>query len=78
MVDARLPDGSRVNIIIPPLALNGPCMSIRKFAKAVYSVEDSLRYDTLSQDMAHFCGPACWGGSTSSSRAARPAAKRPC
>ncbi|NLG49728.1 MAG: CpaF family protein, partial [Chloroflexi bacterium] len=54
MVDARLPDGSRVNIIIPPLALNGPCMSIRKFAKAVYSVEDSLRYDTLSRDMADF------------------------
>jgi len=54
MVDARLPDGSRVNIIIPPLALNGPCMSIRKFAKAVYSVEDALRVESLSQDMADF------------------------
>ncbi len=54
MVDARLPDGSRVNIIIPPLSLNGPCVSIRKFAKAVYSVEDALRLETLSQDMADF------------------------
>ncbi|NLG48573.1 MAG: CpaF family protein [Chloroflexi bacterium] len=54
MVDARLPDGSRVNIIIPPLTLNGPCVSIRKFAKAVYSVDDAIRLETLSQEMAHF------------------------
>jgi len=54
MVDARLPDGSRVNVIIPPLALNGPCVSIRKFAKAVYSVDDAVRLETLSQEMAHF------------------------
>ena len=37
MVDARLPDGSRVNVIIPPLSLVGPCISIRKFARAAYS-----------------------------------------
>ncbi|NLG27008.1 MAG: CpaF family protein [Chloroflexi bacterium] len=58
MVDARLPDGSRVNAIIPPLSLNGPCVSIRKFAKAVYAVEDAIRLDTLSQDMADFCRAA--------------------
>ncbi len=40
MVDARLPDGSRVNIIIPPLSLVGPCLSIRKFAKAAFTPED--------------------------------------
>ena len=34
MVDARLTDGSRVNIIFPPLALDGPCLSIRKFARS--------------------------------------------
>ncbi len=54
MVDARLPDGSRVNVIIPPLALNGPCISIRKFAKAVYSMEDLLRLNTLTREMAEF------------------------
>jgi pilus assembly protein CpaF len=54
MVDARLPDGSRVNIIIPPLSLVGPCISIRKFAKAVYTPEDMMRLGTLTQDMIDF------------------------
>jgi len=54
MVDARLPDGSRVNIIIPPLALNGPCISIRKFAKTVHTVPDMIRLGTLTQDLAEF------------------------
>ena len=51
MVDARLPDGSRVNVIIPPLSLDGPCISIRKFAKAVFSGEDLIRVDTLTPEM---------------------------
>jgi len=51
MVDARLPDGSRVNIIIPPLSLDGPCISIRKFAKSVFSGEDLFRLDTLNPEM---------------------------
>jgi len=51
MVDARLPDGSRVNIIIPPLSLDGPCISIRKFAKSVFSGEDLIRLDTLTPEM---------------------------
>ena len=51
MVDARLPDGSRVNIIIPPLSLVGPCISIRKFAKQAYTGEDLVRMGALTQDM---------------------------
>jgi pilus assembly protein CpaF len=54
MVDARLPDGSRVNVIIPPLALLGPCVSIRKFAKAVFSAEDMIRLGTVTPEMVEF------------------------
>jgi pilus assembly protein CpaF len=54
MVDARLPDGSRVNIIIPPLSLVGPCISIRKFAKAVFTAEDMIRVNTLTRGMDEF------------------------
>lgn len=54
MVDARLPDGSRVNAIIPPLALNGPTLTIRKFAKDPFKVEDLIRFGTLTAEMAQF------------------------
>jgi pilus assembly protein CpaF len=54
MVDARLPDGSRVNAIIPPLALNGPTLTIRKFSREPFMVEDLIRFGTLTQDMARF------------------------
>ena len=55
MVDARLPDGSRVNVIIPPLSLVGPCISIRKFARAALTAEDDLmRLGTVTKDMADF------------------------
>jgi pilus assembly protein CpaF len=54
MVDARLPDGSRVNIIIPPLSLVGPCISIRKFAKTALNKEDFLRLNTLTREMVDF------------------------
>ncbi|SMC71824.1 CpaF family protein [Sporomusa malonica] len=54
MVDARLPDGSRVNAIIPPLALRGPCLTIRKFAKNPLLVEDLIKFGTLTQEMADF------------------------
>ncbi|WP_246943569.1 CpaF family protein [Bacillus pinisoli] len=54
MVDARLPDGSRVNAIIPPLALNGPTITIRKFAKDPYTIEDLIRFGTVTRDMAIF------------------------
>ena len=54
MVDARLPDGSRVNVIIPPLSLVGPCLSIRKFARTAFSIEDLIRLDGLTEDMGQF------------------------
>lgn len=52
MVDARLPDGSRVNAIIPPLALNGPVVTIRKFSSVPLTIEDLIRYGTLNPAMA--------------------------
>jgi pilus assembly protein CpaF len=51
MVDARLPDGSRVNAIIPPLALDGPHLSIRKFKRDTLSGEDLLKNDSLTEPM---------------------------
>ena len=56
MVDARLPDGSRVNAIIPPLAIDGPILSIRRFATVPLLMENLLAYHTLSQEMAQFVG----------------------
>lgn len=52
MVDARLPDGSRVNAIIPPLSLKGPSLTIRKFAKDPFTVEDLVGFGTFTQEMA--------------------------
>ncbi len=54
MVDARLPDGSRVNAVIRPISLVGPCLSIRKFKKEGITVEDMIRFGTLSREMAEF------------------------
>lgn len=61
MVDARLPDGSRVNAIIPPLALNGPTLTIRKFSEDPYTIEDLLEFGTLSREMALFLEAAVKG-----------------
>lgn len=54
MVDARLPDGSRINAIIPPLALDGPALSIRRFGKKRYTVDDLIEKETLTPDMVEF------------------------
>lgn len=54
MVDARLSDGSRVNAIIPPLALNGPTITIRKFSKNPYTVSDLIRFGSVSPKMMSF------------------------
>jgi pilus assembly protein CpaF len=54
MVDARLPDGSRVNAIIPPLALDGPCVSIRKFRKDPLQAADLLTTQTFNDEMLAF------------------------
>ncbi len=52
MVDARLPDGSRVNAIIPPLALDGSKLTIRKFSETPYTVEDLINFGTLTKASA--------------------------
>ena len=52
LVDARLPDGSRVNIIIPPLSIKGPSITIRKFSVDPYTLEDLISFGTLNGDMA--------------------------
>jgi len=56
MVDARLPDGSRVNAIIPPLSLNGPAMTIRKFAQRRLEMHDLVGLGTISEEMGEFLG----------------------
>lgn len=54
MVDARLPDGSRVNAVISPISLSGTLVSIRKFRAEPFKVEDLLQFDSMSKDMATF------------------------
>src|SRR6266571_4756919 len=54
MVDARLADGSRVNAIIPPLALDGPCLSIRRFGRHVITQDEMIEYKTLTASMLRF------------------------
>ncbi len=54
LVDARLPDGSRVNAIIPPLAIDGPSITIRKFSKDPYGIQDLVNFGTLTAEMGEF------------------------
>jgi pilus assembly protein CpaF len=54
IVDARLPDGSRVNAVIPPLALRGPCLTIRKFVHSLLGVDDLIRIGSMTAAMAKF------------------------
>ena len=54
MVDARLPDGSRVNVIVHPLAIGGPFMTIRKFSKDPYTVDDLISFGSFTPQVAHF------------------------
>jgi pilus assembly protein CpaF len=54
MVDARLPDGSRVNAVIAPLAIGGPFLTIRKFAKDPFTVEDLINFGSFSRTVAQF------------------------
>jgi pilus assembly protein CpaF len=61
MVDARLPDGSRVNAIIPPLAIKGPTLTIRKFSRDPYGVDDLISFGTLTPKSAQFLS-ACVKG----------------
>ena len=54
LVDARLPDGSRVNAIIPPLAVSGPCLTVRKFPAQRFTMDDLIDNETISQAAAAF------------------------
>jgi pilus assembly protein CpaF len=58
MCDARLADGSRVNVVIPPLALKGACMSIRKFSRGQVDVQDLVKHRSCTQDMLQFLAAA--------------------
>ncbi len=53
-VDARLPDGSRVNIVIPPIALNGPVITIRKFYRTPLTIEDLIRFGSITPEVVQF------------------------
>ena len=64
MVDARLPDGSRVNAIVPPLSVDGPMLTIRKFSAVPFKTEDLIGFRTLSPRLAHFLD-ACVRGRAS-------------
>ena len=57
-VDARLPDGSRVNAVIPPISLVGPVLTIRKFSKNPITVEQLIEYGTLVPEVVEFCKAA--------------------
>src|SRR5438094_8392305 len=54
MVDARLPDGSRVNAVIPPLSLSGPLLTIRKFSQRRLTLEDMVRLGTFTGPVVDF------------------------
>jgi pilus assembly protein CpaF len=64
IVDARLQDGSRVNAIIPPLALDGPCLSIRRFGRHVITQEEMLQFRTLTPGMLRFLAACVQSKST--------------
>jgi pilus assembly protein CpaF len=54
MVDARLPDGSRVNAVVPPCAVDGPTITIRKFSRTPFTMQDLIQFGSLNGDMAKF------------------------
>jgi pilus assembly protein CpaF len=62
MVDARLSDGSRINVIVPPLSLDGPILTVRKFAKDPFKVGDLIEMGTLTNDVATLLAATVEGG----------------
>ncbi len=61
MVDARLPDGSRVNAVVHPVAIGGPFLTIRKFARTPFLVSDLINFGTMTPAVAHFLDACCRG-----------------
>ena len=78
MVDARLPDGSRVNVVIHPLAIGGPFLTIRKFAEDPYQVDDLVGFGSITPQVAHFIKRACAADSMSWSAVAPVPGRRRC
>ncbi len=56
IVDTRLPDGSRVNVVLPPISLNGAIVTIRKFSKSPMTIEQLLKYGSITKEVAHVLG----------------------
>lgn len=56
IVDTRLPDGSRVNVVLPPISLNGATVTIRKFSKSPMTIEQLLKYGSITKEVAHVLG----------------------
>ena len=54
IVDARMEDGSRVNVVLSPVAINGPIVTIRKFQKGIMSMEELMRRQSVSEEIAEF------------------------
>lgn len=61
MVDARLPDGSRINAVVPPVAVGGPILSIRRFGRESLTVEDMLEFGSMTEPIARFLRAAVAG-----------------
>ncbi|MDP2181739.1 MAG: CpaF family protein [Actinomycetota bacterium] len=61
MVDARLPDGSRVNAVIAPLAINGPILTVRKFSHDPFTAEDLIAFGTMNEKVADFLAACVMG-----------------
>jgi pilus assembly protein CpaF len=54
LIDARLPDGSRVNAVVPPCAIDGPNITIRKFSKTPFGIKDLIKFGSMNEDMGEF------------------------
>ena len=78
MVDARLADGSRINAIVPPLALHGPVLTIRKFPERALVMQDLIGLGSLSMDAAVFLEAWCGARSAWSWSAVPAPVRRPC
>src|SRR5207253_2540717 len=77
MVDARLPDGSRVNVIVHPLSIGGPFMTIRKFAADPYKVDDLINFGSFTPQVAHFINLCVRGRVQIAPSSGRAVAARP-
>src|SRR3982074_2301834 len=68
VLEARLPDGSRLTIVLPPVAVDGPMITIRKFAASPYAIDDLIRFGSLSLEAAAFLQAAVLARASGSSQ----------